>query len=156
MLTFLFIQQRPVDSRQHDRFMRDLQLMKQLDAEINRDLLNSRYELLSSYDPFVQKLEEMETAGIGVQRIPSFIGGRKREEIERLLGRESELLSETTRLVETFKSENAILRNSLRYFPILIAEASRAAANSNDRHPRITLRTFCGTLFSTTSLHIPL
>jgi len=38
LLTFLFIQQRPVDPLRHDRFMRDLQRMKQLDAEINRDL----------------------------------------------------------------------------------------------------------------------
>jgi hypothetical protein len=34
--------------------------MKQLDAEINRDLLDSRYELLSSYDPFVQNFKKCE------------------------------------------------------------------------------------------------
>jgi hypothetical protein len=105
LLTFLFVQQRPVDPRQHDRFLGDLQRMKQLDAEINRDLLSSRYELLSSYDPFVQKLEEMRKAGASLQLIPPFIGGRKREQIEQLLERESEVLSEKTRLVESFKSE---------------------------------------------------
>ncbi len=59
LLTFLFMQQRPVDPRQHHRFMNDLNRMKQLDTEINRDLLESRFELLGSYDPFVQKLDEM-------------------------------------------------------------------------------------------------
>jgi signal transduction histidine kinase/DNA-binding response OmpR family regulator len=133
LLTFLFVQQWPVDSREHGRFIRNLQLMKQLDAEINRDLLNSRYELISSYDPFVQKLEEMRQTGATLQHIPSFIGGRNREEIAKLLKRESGLLSEKTLLVETFKSQNAILKNSLRYFPVLIAEASRAAAKAKDR-----------------------
>jgi two-component system, sensor histidine kinase and response regulator len=133
LLTFLFVQQRPVNAREHDRFMRDLQQMKQLDAEINRDLLSSRYDLLGSYDPLVQKLGEMRAAGTGLQRIPSFIGGGQRAQIEQLLKRESDLLAEKRHLVETFKSENAILKNSLRYFPVLTAEASAKAAQIKDR-----------------------
>jgi signal transduction histidine kinase/CheY-like chemotaxis protein len=133
LLTLLFVQQRPVNPQQHDRFLRDLLLMKQLDAEINRDLLNSRYELISSYDPFVQELEEMQAARADLQRIPAFIGGPKREQIEQLLHQESELLEEKRRLVEYFKSENAILKNSNRYFPVLIAEASRQAVQVKDR-----------------------
>ena len=43
----------------------------------------------------------------------------------RLLAREREVLSEKAQLVERFKSDNAVLKNSLRYFPVLIAEASR-------------------------------
>ncbi|MGA2738768.1 MAG: DAHL domain-containing protein [Bryobacteraceae bacterium] len=132
LLTFLFVEQRPVDPLEHDRFVRDLRLMKQLDAEINTDLINSRYELLRSYDPFVQTLEEMEKTAAGLRHIPSFIGGWKRRQIEQLLERESGLLSHKTRLVETFKSENAILKNSLRYFPVSIAEASRAAVKAKD------------------------
>jgi signal transduction histidine kinase/DNA-binding response OmpR family regulator len=133
LLTCLFVQQRPVNPHEHDRFMRDLLLMNQLDAETNRDLLNSRYELLSSYDPFVQRLEEMRAAQADLQHIPSFVGGHKRQQIEQLLEHESELLLEKGRLVETFKSNNAILKNSIRYFPVLIAEASLRAANGNDR-----------------------
>jgi signal transduction histidine kinase/DNA-binding response OmpR family regulator len=132
LLTFLFVQQRPVDTGQHDRYLSDLLLMRELDAEINRDLLSSRYGLLSSYDPFVQKLEETRKARADLQHIPPFISGRKRNQIEQLLKRESEVLSEKARLVETFKSENAVLGNSLRYFPVLIAEASAAAAESKD------------------------
>ena len=62
LLTFLFVQQMPIDIRQHDRFLNDLLVIRQLDAEINRDLFNSRYELLNSYDPFVQKLADMRKA----------------------------------------------------------------------------------------------
>ena len=133
LLTLLFVQQRPVDPQQHDRFLRDLLLMKQLDAEINRDLLNSRYELISSYDPFVRELEEMRAAKADLQNIPSFVRRRQRNQIEQLLDQESELLEEKRRLVEYFKSENAILENSNRYFPVLIEEASRQALQVKDR-----------------------
>ena len=98
LLTCLFVQQQPVNPQEHDRFMRDLLLINQLDAETNRDLLNSRYELLSSYDPFVQRLEEMQAAEADLQHIPSFVGGHKRIDIEQLVNRESELLLEKGRL----------------------------------------------------------
>jgi signal transduction histidine kinase/CheY-like chemotaxis protein/HPt (histidine-containing phosphotransfer) domain-containing protein len=133
LLTFLFIEQRPANPREHDRYVRNLRSMKQLDAEINADLINSRYELLRSYDPFVQALEQMHEASANLQRIPAFVGGRQRKQIEQLLRNESGLLLDKTRLVETFKSENAILKNSLRYFPVSIAEASQAAVKVKDR-----------------------
>lgn len=132
LLTFLYVRQHPVDLQEHDGFVRNLQLMRQLDAEVNRDLLSSRYELLSSYDTFNRKLREMRKARAALQLIPSFIGGRERAQIEQLLKRQSELLSEKSALVENFKSANAVLKNSLRYFPVLISEASLAAESAND------------------------
>jgi DAHL domain len=78
LLTFLFIQQRPVDPQEHHRFMHGLNQLKQLDTEVNRDLLNSRFDLLASYDPFVQKLDEMREVETDLQRVPPFVHGDKR------------------------------------------------------------------------------
>jgi len=136
LLTFLFLQQRPVDAGQHDRFTGDLEVIKELDAEINRDLLKSRYELLGSYDPFVQKLSEMRRVENDLHTPPSFISGREKEEIQQLVNRQSELLSRKRRLLETFKSDNAILKNSLRYFPVVVGELSRKAEQDKDSHVR--------------------
>ena len=131
LLTFLFVQQRPADEGRHDRMMRDFQLIGRLDAEINADLLSSRYDLLRSYDPFVKKLEEMRAAGARLQLIPALMSRPSREPMQRLLAGESELLASKAQLVERFKSENAVLKNSLRYFPVLIAEA---VASGGRRH----------------------
>jgi len=132
LLTFLFVQQRPVNPEQHDRYLGDLLEMRELDAEINRDLLSSRYGLLSSYDPFVHEIAEAGRTLVDLRDIPASIGGPNREQIQELLKRESEVLAHKARLVETFKSEDAVLRNSLRYFPVLIAEASAAATSAKD------------------------
>jgi signal transduction histidine kinase/DNA-binding response OmpR family regulator/HPt (histidine-containing phosphotransfer) domain-containing protein len=126
LLTFLFVQQRPPDSGQHDRVVRDFQLLERLDAEMDADLVSSRYDLLRSYDPFVKKLEEMHAAGAGLQSIPKLMSRGNRERMVPLLARESEVLHEKAQLLERFKSDNAVLKNSLRYFPVLIAEAVRA------------------------------
>jgi signal transduction histidine kinase/DNA-binding response OmpR family regulator len=143
LLTFLFVQQRPVDSGRHDRIMQNFQAIERLDAEINADLLSSRYDLLSSYDPFVTKLKEIRKAEAGLQLLPSILSGTAaREQIVRLLAGESEVLTRKAQLLESFKSQNAVLKNSIRYFPVLIAEASRDAAGATlfQRHLANLLR----------------
>jgi diguanylate cyclase (GGDEF)-like protein/PAS domain S-box-containing protein len=135
LLTFLFVQQRPVDPGEHNRFTRELQLTKQLDAEINRDVLYYRYELLGSYDSVVRQINEARKVDVQLRSIPRFIRGRRREQIGRLLKAQSDLLAEKVRLVEAFKSDNAILKNSIRYFPALVSEVSGAAVR--DRDPRL-------------------
>ena len=128
LLTFLFVQQKPVDSGRHNQVMREFQLMERLDAEINADLLSSRYDLLRSYDPFVKKLDELRQADARLQLIPALMSRRGRERMAPLLARESGVISEKAQRVERFKSQNAVLKNSLRYFPVLIAEATSATA----------------------------
>jgi two-component system, sensor histidine kinase and response regulator len=130
LLTFLFVQQRPPDSGQHDQVMQDFRSLERLDAEIDADLLSSRYDLLRSYDPFVEKIEEMRVAGADLQRVRNLMSRAGREQMVPLLARESDVLSQKAQLVERFKSDNAVLKNSVRYFPVLIAEASRSADGS--------------------------
>ena len=132
LLTFLFLRQRPVDSKEHDRFTGNLRLIKELDAQINRDVLKSRYGLLDSYDPFVQNLSRMQRAIDDLQRIPSFPGESPKSNIEGLLSKQASLVSRKKRMVENFKSENAVLKNSLGYFPVLIAENLHQAEKTKD------------------------
>src|SRR5262252_5587890 len=117
LLTLLFVQQMPLDTRRHDGFVRDWQRLKQLDAEISRDLLSSRFGLLTSGDPFVQRLDEMRGIRERLQSIPSFLGRHNAGEIDGLLKQGSDLLSEKARLIEKFKSKNLLLHNSLRDYP---------------------------------------
>jgi signal transduction histidine kinase/DNA-binding response OmpR family regulator len=137
LLTFLFVQQRPSDSGQHDQVMRDVELLERLDAEIDADLLRSRYDLLRSYDPFVKKLEQMRLAGADLQRVRPLMSRAGRGRMIPLLERELELLSQKAQLIERFKSDNAVLKNSVRYFPLLIADASRSAAGDRSVQDRL-------------------
>ena len=92
-----------------------------------------------------------------LQHVPSFASGNARKQILNLVNQESELRSRKARLVETFKSENAILKNSLRYFPTLMAEASGTAAASKDTgNCRSISQSCCGTFCFTISLLTPI
>jgi signal transduction histidine kinase/CheY-like chemotaxis protein len=121
LLTFLFWQQRPVETAQHDRFITNLQRVKQLDTEVGREVLRARFGLLGSYDPFVQKTKEIRKVQADLKDIPSFVSARERADIRRLLDLQGQSLEEKARLVEDFKSQNAVLKNSMHYFPDLVS-----------------------------------
>jgi signal transduction histidine kinase/DNA-binding response OmpR family regulator len=131
LLTFLFWQQRSVDAGQHDRFIANLQHMKQLDTEISRDVLRSRYNLLGSYDPYVKKIKEMERIQSDLRDIPSFVNASERKDVNRVLDSQAQLLTVKFRMVEAFKSENAVLKNSLRYFPFIVDEIIHSTSDDS-------------------------
>jgi hypothetical protein len=156
LITVLFVLQKPADEAQQDRFMRNLQHPKQLDAESDRDVLSSRYELPGSYHPKVRKAEEARRTKADLQCVPEFVRGRKREYIDKLLKTLSGVVPEKRRLIERFKSDNAVLKNSLRYFPVLIDEAQVEASKAATGDCTIILQVCCGMSSSTILLRIPI
>jgi hypothetical protein len=77
---------------------------------INRDVLNSRFDLLASYDPFVQKIQEMQGVENDLQQIPPFVRGDKQKQIHELLKQESELRSEKVGCWKLSNRETRFLR----------------------------------------------
>jgi len=97
---------------------RDLiRLLKQQDAIWDNEVLKSRIALTHNYDPLVSPLHEMARLWQRLDAIeseperhgPSLWEAQRDEYLK--------LVKEKTRLVEQFKSHNAVLRNSLAFLP---------------------------------------
>ncbi|MCZ6675757.1 MAG: hypothetical protein O7E52_00755, partial [Candidatus Poribacteria bacterium] len=141
LLTFLFVKTRAVNFEAHNRFIGDLRRLKELDATLNQDLLKSRYAKLTDYDPLVAGLAELKRLQTRLKKIPIFIARKGQIEINRRLDAHAVLLTQKADLLERFKSQNAILRNSLSYFPIVAtALASRATDREMTTHLNDLLR----------------
>ncbi len=135
LLIFLLFKTQAIDYAAQDRFNADLRRLKELDATINQDILKSRYSLLTHYDPFVSEIAEVKGLQNDLRNLVAAndLGGK--EEITRLLESYSEVISQKEELIERFKSQNAILKNSLRYFPVLSGELKqKALLNSADKY----------------------
>jgi len=132
-LVFLLLKIQAIDYGAHDRFNANLRRLKELDATVNQDLLKSRYSLLTYYDPFVSEIAEEE----GLQRSLKELAASSNEasvELTESLHSYAAISADKEKLIERFKSQNAILKNSLRYFPLLTAEiAERATRTRGDR-----------------------
>ena len=113
-LAFLFNLTRAVDIEAQNRVMLNLRELEKLDAEWNVNILRSHIGLNPDYDPLTAPLPRMhaliERLGTALPETSHDAALRAYTELQRSLRVKEEL-------VEQFKPQNAILRNSLSYFP---------------------------------------
>ena len=134
LLTFLFVKTRAIDFEVHNQFIGDVRRLKALDATLNQDVLKSRYGQLTHYDPLVTALAELKRLQNHLQDIPPFIDKAGQIDIQRRLDDHAALLAQKESLLERFKSRNAVLNNSLSYFPIITTELlAQATSSPSDR-----------------------
>lgn len=128
VLIYLLLEARSVDSGQHQRFVVDLHRFQELDANLNRDILQARYGLLDNYDPLVGHIDQLRLFQERLETLPDFIGDVGQRELRTLLAHQAAMLGKKQTLIEHFKSQNASLSNSLNYFSILVPELAERAA----------------------------
>jgi signal transduction histidine kinase/CheY-like chemotaxis protein/uncharacterized protein YoxC len=86
------------------------------DAELQRDVLRARAGLLRNYDPLVGALAGLGQAVDALRAEVKLASGEGTAEVGRHLDRLAATLANGETVVETFKSSNALLQNSLMYF----------------------------------------
>jgi diguanylate cyclase (GGDEF)-like protein len=116
---YLYYQTQAIDVDMQNQVMPALRELKQLDAEWNSNILKARVGLLSNYDPVTTPLPHVRRLRERLIRSVKMTHGGTLEEA--LYGMESAFV-EKEDLVEQFKSQNAVLQNSLRYFPTAVEE----------------------------------
>jgi hypothetical protein len=125
VLTVFYLQRQGYSDRQHELFQSGLWRLKQLDGSFNEDLLRVRFSLLESYDVFQSYQRQMDRLVDGELVIPAFVGPAERDQINRSAQELSAQLKIRRQLFERFKSLNAVLSNSRRYFPVAVDELTR-------------------------------
>lgn len=120
LLTFLYVKTQAIDSKGYNTILSNLAHLKELDANLSRDVLRSRNELLSHYDPLVLWMREIKETHHRLQSGTYSIYHRGEEEVDRKIDFIEQALLSKEETLEAFKSHNSILRNSIRYLPTLI------------------------------------
>ena len=116
----------------HNAYQQQLRDARQLDREINESVLRVRLGLLNDYDPLVQNVAGLKRAHAALQMMPAFLQPAGQQALrENLAAAEAERVHKAA-LIEEFKTQFAVLRNSLAYFPTLVTESnSRLAFRPN-------------------------
>lgn len=126
LLGLLIGKTRAVDFEAHSEIVGLLRQLKQVDAEWNVDVLRSKTGLNASYDPVASPLpliEALETALSS--KAGAFWTGHDESSarILPLLDKYKQLMDHKVALIDRFKSQHSILRNSSRYLPSAAAVA---------------------------------
>ena len=129
VLGVLFMQTRAVDFEAHNEIIGTMRSLKQVDAEWNVDVLRSKTGLAGNYDmvasplPLVSALESALTEKAG-----NFWQSRtdSADRMAPLLANYRTLMDRKIAMIERFKSQNSILRNSSRFLPVAATDLNDA------------------------------
>lgn len=120
---------RRVDAPSHDAYQDRLGRLLTLQHRLNEQVLRAHAGLVGSYDPLVRTTRELRDLHRELAVVPAFVSDAGRAELLDRVTRSREALSAMEEVVERFKSRNAVLLNSLRYFPVAASELARAMAS---------------------------
>lgn len=93
--------------------------LKHADSDLNTLVLKSRYGLQDDYDDLANRSVELNKTFDELKESDITLYYSRSKELENVVRQYEEALILKTDLVENFKSHNAVLRNSIKYAPIL-------------------------------------
>ncbi|NEP41857.1 MAG: PAS domain S-box protein [Okeania sp. SIO2H7] len=129
---FLVIKSQGIDLDKHNRYISDLRLINETDARINQNILQARYGLINSYDPITEDLKKLDRTLESLKKAPFFLMVNSQYRLVENLDEYTKLLRQKEQLIEDFNGANALVKNSLAYLPIAVANAiSKSSASRN-------------------------
>lgn len=138
-LVYLAMQTRSINVEASNRITNTLRELKQVDAEWNVDILRSKTGLATNYDRVAGALQRVSTLN---EELGAAIRSYWREspaslaQINPIVTEFSSSMTKKIDLIEQFKSQNAILRNSSRYLPVASTDLVAATRDSALDLPR--------------------
>jgi len=138
ILAFLYAKTREHDASSYFENVALLRQLKQLDSRWELDVLKSRMGLNSNYDSLVDPLSDLNQLR---EEVHVVVASQKHFAVEALAKANSDFhgaVLEKTRLIEHFKSQNSILRNSLVFLPTA-ADDIQEAMKSGGEGDRVVL-----------------
>ena len=119
LLTWLSFRAIDPDAERYDRVLKALDRFTTMEIALHRDVLSARTGMLRNYDPLVREVNALREA---LGRLRDNASGDAEEAAA--IDRFAAAAARQEELTEQFKSNNALLQNSLAYFRLLSARLS--------------------------------
>jgi signal transduction histidine kinase/ActR/RegA family two-component response regulator len=119
LLTWLSVRAADPDAERFDHALAEVDGFELLEAELHRDVLSARAGALRNYDPLVQETAALDQSVRRLRQAASFDAATA-SSVEGL----ATMVQHQEDLVEQFKSNNALLQNSLAYIALFSGEDS--------------------------------
>jgi diguanylate cyclase (GGDEF)-like protein/PAS domain S-box-containing protein len=124
VLTVFFLNTQAFDSNHHTQITDGLREISRVDALLNEQIINSRYQLQHNYDFLNHHIEHHRWIIANLENGPLRIYRDRYPRIQGALAVLKSNLDKKERLLEDFKTDNALFKNSLHHLPHNIIEIS--------------------------------
>ncbi|MGY2440591.1 DAHL domain-containing protein [Pseudomonas sp. SDO52101_S400] len=132
ILVFLYLKSSSEQTATYTDSRDLIRQIKQQDSQWESEVLKARVAITHNYDPLVSPMNEMNRLWARFDSMESGHGRSDSRQWDHAHERFLEAMQEKTRLVEQFKSHNALLRNSLAFLPSAEDDIQAQLANLSD------------------------
>ncbi len=135
LLGLLYVRSSSVDAKQHLHISSQLRQLHQLDEALGQYVLEARVGMLKNYDPLVQTQLHIAQliADLKAEHLEFF--GQADAKLSLSLDEYIQSNAEKVELIERFKSQNSVFKNSARYFPLAVQQLLEGAGHLRDGDP---------------------
>lgn len=134
VLTFLYQNTQGIAVQNHSQTVDDLGRLKQTDAELNLDVYDLRFGLLAHYDSVTEKSQLLTATLEDLKRNLARTYPSLPDDIAAPVEAYSRTLTAKQASLEEFKSAQAILNNSLHFFPTVCTELIEKLGHGGSAH----------------------
>jgi len=131
IMAFLYTKTQVVDHEKHNRVLGAISQFQQVDTTLNLNVLELRQGLLSYYDPTSSNFFKLKQLQSELIELLEQAHAGSVDDFSARVSLINQALSVKMELLEGFKSSNALLLNSLRYLPVVIADLSSRPATKD-------------------------
>jgi PAS domain S-box-containing protein len=117
VLLFLFVEAQPVDPDKHNALISDLRELQKRDIELGKVVLFNHYQLHHNYDEVVAIMQRMQLLTSGLAQHQKIGSLPDTLEVNRALHALRQQIEHELAVLEEFKSNDSLLKNSLNYLP---------------------------------------
>ncbi|HZW26637.1 MAG TPA: PAS domain S-box protein [Gallionella sp.] len=125
LLVLLFFQSRPFHPKHHNRIVGGVAAIGRYDAEMGETVLKQHFHLLKNFDALVAVSDSLRRELRGLKESKAMAALRNEPQVAAAFERMEARISTELDMLERFKSNSAVLRNSLLYLPQAMDEALR-------------------------------
>lgn len=132
LITWLFVGADIVSGRAHQDYMRTLRALRFTDEQLNLSVLSNRMGLTRDFDDIERLVGESRSLVDAVRHLPEFVAADDQRALHESTLRYAETLETKVELLDRFKRQSAVLRNSLSYFPSAVERWQQARGGKTD------------------------
>ena len=118
VLSFLYYKSRVLDNIKAENIFGSFRNIKQSDSLLDENILKSRYYLNKNYDPINENLQKIQSEINFLDKGEDSLRKSNNDTLIAHLDEYIKVFNEKKFLIDTFKSQNAILKNALYLLPI--------------------------------------
>ena len=131
-LLVLFVKAQPVDPDRHNRLVSDIAELQKRDTELGEAVLQLHYRLTNNYDAVVSLMQRIQMLEIALEQYQRDGLLPDTPEIRQAFQQiHMQVALKATRLDE-FKSNNAVMKNSLIYLPRMVGDVLEKLPKNNE------------------------